>query len=68
MECFVGEHAPLAVSAILILIFCLLVVVLMTAIVMEKIKVCNNLARYVFILAYMNILFKTVGNFTVRYS
>ena len=43
MECFVGEHAPLAVLAILILIFCLLVVVLMTAIVMGKVKVCNTL-------------------------
>ena len=42
VECFVGEHAPLAVSAILSLLFCVLIVLFMTAIVMHKIKVCNE--------------------------
>ena len=43
VECFVGEHAPLAISAILVLLFCVLVILLMVAIVMRKIKVCNKL-------------------------
>lgn len=39
VECFGKEHAPLAVLAILVLMFCALVIVLMTAILMRKIKV-----------------------------
>ena len=53
MECFVGEHAPLAVSAIIVLIFCVIVLLLMTAIVMGKIKVCNSLTRCVSLFVYL---------------
>ena len=51
VECFVNEHAPLAVSAILVLIFCVLIVVIMAAIVLRKIKVCDNLSLYIVIIS-----------------
>ena len=40
MKCFTGGHLPLAIVAILVLIFCVLVMVFVTAVVMRKIKVC----------------------------
>ena len=42
VECFVGEHAPLAISAISVLIFCVLLALLMLVIVIRNTKVCNK--------------------------
>ena len=39
VKCFTGGHLPLAIVAILVLIFCVLVMVFVTAVVMRKIKV-----------------------------
>ena len=56
VECFVGEHAPLAIFAILVLTLCTLFIVLMTAIVMRKIKVCMHVINHYVVFVY-NIMF-----------
>ena len=39
VECFTGGHAALAVFAIIVLVLCLAVVIIITAIVLRKFKV-----------------------------
>ena len=41
VECYVKEHLPLASFAILVLLFCVLVILFMAAVVKRKIKVCS---------------------------
>ena len=67
VECFVEEHAPLAILAILALLFCVLVTLLTAAIVMRKIKVCNKLSATPALLLYHLICTETLGVFNVKY-
>ena len=39
VKCFTGGHLPLAIMAILTLMFCVLLIIFVTAIVFKKIKV-----------------------------
>ena len=39
MRCFTGGHLPLAIMAILTLMFCVLLIIFVTAVVLKKIKV-----------------------------
>ena len=42
VECFIGSHLPLAIVAILILMFYAMLTIFLVAVVMKKIKVNNN--------------------------
>ena len=41
VECFAGEHIPLAIMASLVLVFCGLLIVFLTAVVKKKSKVAT---------------------------
>ena len=48
VECFVNEHIPLAVGAILVLVFCAFIIAFLTVVARKKNKV--HIASYVFVL------------------
>ena len=51
VRCFTDGHLPLAIMAILTLMFCVLLIIFVTAVVLKKIKVSycftNDIRRYV---------------------
>ena len=50
VKCFAGGHLPLAIMAMLILIFYVLLIIFAIAIAMKKIKVSKNIRVYVSII------------------
>ena len=47
VECYDKDHLPLAILAIIVLIFCAMVIILMAAVVKQKIKVVTAVYAYV---------------------
>ena len=61
MECFTGGHAALAVFAVLTLGLCIVLLVIVAAITMEKVKVLN-MYMYVIPVTYIH---SCIGNWSI---